>query len=235
MTTRFTPKIYAKFMQSVFQFKLDELNDAMADNEFILNSIPELYGEDEDIPLMQECLGEIFSKSYNVYNYLKEQRILKKLLLFAALYINKHKECVGKYQISHALTSSITLAKKSSSSSPEKTELNEMIYRRCILLKQMFDYVVELSKKIVDGHDIDLVKDVVVYYEKDELNPGKYGIDKLFDPLDPPKLVRSNARNYIRVSPYQAYLVKDDEKIKNEIYPIYDENDEIKEYNIPMI
>ena len=234
MTTNFTPKIFAKFMQSIFQFTLDELND-MASNEYILNSIPELYGEDEDIPLMQECLGDILIKSSNIYKYIKEQHILKKLLLFTALYIRKHKECIGKFQMANALTLGITLTKKNMSTSPEEAELNELNYRRCILIQKLFEYVVELSKKMVDGYNIDFVKDVVIYYEKDELNPGKYDITKIIYPLETCKLERSSAKTYMRVSPYQAYLEKYNEKIKNDIHPIYDENDEIKEYMIPMI
>ena len=234
MTTNFTPKIFAKFMQTVFQFDLDESN-TMADNEFILHSIPTLYGEDEDIPLMQEYLGNILLNSKNVYNYVKHQHILKKLLLFAALYLNKHKECVGKFQMAHALTLVITLTKKNKATSPEQANLNELNHRRCILIQKLFEYVVELSKKIVDGHHIDMLKDVVIYYEKDELNPDKYDINRLIEPLEPTKLERSSAKMYTRVSPYQAYLVRNEDKIKDYIYPIYDENDEIKEYMIPVI
>lgn len=230
MTTHFTPKIFAKFMQTIFQLALD-----MEDNNIIVESIPTLYGEDEDIPLMQECLGNILDNSKNVYNYVKYQHIFKKLLLFTALYIRKHKECIGKFAMAHALTLVITLTKKNKATSPEEAELNELNYRRCILIQKLFDYVVELSKKIVDGHHVDILKDVVIYYEKDELNPGKYDISKLFEPLEPAKLERSSAKTYMRVSPYQAYLEKYNEKIKNDIHPIYDENDEIKEYMIPMI
>jgi len=234
MTTNFTPKIFAKFMQTVFQFDLDESN-AIADNEFILDSIPLLYGEDEDIPLMQEYLGNILLNSKNVYNYVKHQHILKKLLLFAALYLNKHKECVGKFQMANALTLVIALAKKNKATSPEQANLNELNHRRCILIQKLFEYVVELSKKIVDGHHIDMLKDVVIYYEKDELNPDKYDINRLIEPLEPTKLERSSAKTYMHVSPYQAYLVRNEDKIKNDIHPIYDENDEIKEYMIPVI
>ena len=234
MTAHFTPKIFAKFMQTVFQFNSDELK-GMTENEFIVESIPTLFGEDEDVSLMQEYLGNILANLKNVYKYLKDQHIFKKLLLFSALYIRKHKECIGKFQMANALTLVITLTKKNRTSSPEQAELNELNYRRCVLIQELFEYVVDLSKKIVDGGDnIDLVKDVVIYYEKDELNPGKYDISKLFEPLEPPKLERSNARNYIHVSPYQAYLVKDDINIKDYIYPIYDENDEIKEYKVPV-
>jgi len=234
MTTNFTPKIFAKFMQTVFQFDLDELK-GMAENEFILHSIPTLYGEDEDIPLMQEYLGNILLNSKNVYNYVKHQHILKKLLLFAALYLNKHKECVGKFQMANALTLVIALAKKNKATSPEQANLNELNHRRCILIQKLFEYVVELSKKIVDGHHIDMLKDVVIYYEKDELNPDKYDINRLIEPLEPTKLERSSAKTYMHVSPYQAYLVRNEDKIKNDIHPIYDENDEIKEYMIPVI
>lgn len=234
MTTNFTPKIFAKFMQTVFHFTLDESN-AMADNEFILDSIPLLYGEDEDIPFMQECLGNIFAKSSNVYNYIKYQHILKKLLLFAALYLNKHKECIGKFQMAHALTLVIALAKKNTADSTEQADQNELNHRRCILIQKVFEYVIELSKKIVDGHHIDMLKDVVIYYEKDELNPDKYDISRLIEPLEPAKLERSSAKTYMHVSPYQAYLVRNEDKIKNDIHPIYDKNDEIKEYMIPVI
>jgi hypothetical protein len=234
MTTHFTPKIFAKFMQTVFQFDLDELK-GMAENEFIVKLIPTLFGEDEDLSLMQECLGNILLNSKNVYKYLKDQHIFKKLLLFAALYLKKHKECIGKFQMANALTLVITLTKKNKAVSREEVELNELNHRRCILIQKLFEYVVELSKKIVDdGDNIDLVKDVVIYYEKDELNPGKYDISKLFEPLEPAKLERSYVKNYINVSPYQAYLVKDEDKIKDYIHPIYDENDEIREYMLPM-
>jgi hypothetical protein len=235
MTTNFTPKIFAKFMQTVFQFDLDELK-GMAENEFIVKSIPTLYGEDEDVSLMQEYLGNILLNSKNVYNYVKHQHILKKLLLFAALYLKKHKECVGKFVMAHTLTLVITLTKKNKATSQEQADQNELNYRRCILIQKLFEYVVELSKKIVDdGDNIDMLKDVVIYYEKDELNPGKYDISKLFEPLEPAKLERSSAKMYTRVSTYKAYLVKDEDKIKDYIYPIYDENDEIKEYMIPVI
>lgn len=220
-------------MQTIFQF------DDIADNNFIaqsVHSIPILFGEDEDIPFMQECLGDILANSKNVYNYIKYQHILKKILLFAALYIRKHKECVGKFQMANSLTLVITLAKKNKATSKEQAELNELNYRRCILIQQLFEYVVELSKKIVDdGDNIDMLKDVVIYYEKDELNPGKYDITKLIEPIEPAKLERSFAKTYTRVSPYQAYLVKNDDDIKNDIHPIYDENDEIKEYMIPVV
>lgn len=230
MNTHFTPKIFAKFMQTIFQF------DDMAENNCIAQSIPTLFGEDEDIPFMQECLGDILANSKNVYNYIKYQHIFKKLLLFTALYIRKHKECVGKFQMANSLTLVITLAKKNKATSKEQAELNELNYRRCILIQQLFEYVVELSKKIVDdGDNIDFVKNVVIYYEKDELNPGKYDITKLIEPLEPAKLERSFAKTYTRVSPYQAYLAKNDDDIKNDIHPIYDENDEIKEYMIPVV
>jgi hypothetical protein len=80
-----------------------------------------------------------------------------------------------------------------------------------------------------------MLKDVVIYYENDELNPGKYDISKLFEPLETAKLERSSAKTYTRVSPYEAYLVRNEDKIKDYIYPIYDENDEIKEYMIPVV
>lgn len=231
MTTHFTPKIFAKFMQTIFQLALD-----MEDNNIIVESIPTLYGEDEDIPLMQECLGNILANSKNVYNYVKYQHIFKKLLLFTALYIRKHKECIGKFAMAHALTLVITLTKKNNATSQEQAELNQLNHRRCILIQKLFEYVVELSKKIVDdGDNIDFVKDVVIYYEKDELNPAKYDISKLIEPLEPAKLERSSAKTYARVSPYQAYLVKNEDEIKNDIHPIYDENDEIKEYMIPVV
>jgi hypothetical protein len=235
MPTQFTPKIFAKFMQTVFQFTLDE-SKGMAENDFIVKSIPTLFGEDEDLSLMQECLGNILINTKNVYNYIKYQYILKKLLIFAALYINKHKECVGKFQMANALTLVITLTKKNNTTSQEDAELNELNYRRCILIQKLFEYVVDLSKKIVDdGDNIDLVKDVVIYYEKDELNPDKYNISTIIQPLEPAKLERSSAKTYRRISPYQAYLAKDDDKLKNDIHPIYDKNDEIKEYMIPVI
>jgi len=233
MTTNFTPKIFAKFMQTVFQFTLDE-SKSMAENDYIVQSIPELYGEDEDISFMQECLGNILINSKNVYNYIKYQDILKKILIFAALYINKHKECVGKFQMANALTLVITLTKKNNTTSQEDAELNELNYRRCILLNKIFDYTVELSKKVVDGYHIDMLKDVVIYYEKDELNPDN-NISTIIQPLEPAKLERSSAKTYRRISPYQAYLAKDDDKLKNYIRPIYDKNDEIKEYIIPLI
>ena len=67
------------------------------------------------------------------------------------------------------------------------------------------------------------------------MNPAKYDISKLIEPLEPAKLERSSAKTYARVSPYQAYLVKNEDEIKNDIHPIYDENDEIKEYMIPVV
>ena len=50
MTAHFTPKIFAKFMQTVFQFNSDE-SIGIAENEFIVESIPTLFGEDEDVSL----------------------------------------------------------------------------------------------------------------------------------------------------------------------------------------
>ena len=137
--------------------------------------------------------------------------------------------------MANALTLVITLTKKNNTTSQEDAELNELNYRRCILLNKIFDYTVELSKKIVDGYHIDMLKDVVIYYEKDELNPDKYNISTIIQPLEPAKLERSSAKTYRRISPYQAYLAKDDDKLKNDIHPIYDKNDEIKEYMIPVI